>query len=147
MNPYFEETICTMKIAISFLLAASLLTGCKKAIEEKKADLVIQAMTNGQWIITNFVHNGTIITTDFYGYKFQYYSDKTVDALKNGLLEKKGTWDGDASTMTTWANFTDVTNPLLLINGSWNIENSGWTHVVASQNINGETKTMRLDKL
>jgi hypothetical protein len=132
-----------------FCFAALLLfsAGCKKAIEQKKADLVIQAMTNGQWIITNFVHNGNTITTDFYGYKFQYYADKTVDALKNGLLEKKGTWDGDASTMTTWANFTDAASPLSLINGSWHIDDSGWTHVVASQNLGGETKTMRLDKL
>jgi hypothetical protein len=124
-----------------------LLTSCKKAIEEKKADLVIAAMTNGQWIITNFVHNGNTITTDYYGYKFQYYADKTVDAFKTGLLEKKGTWGGDASTMTTWANFPNAEIPLDLINGTWHIDDSGWTHVIATQNTAGETKTMRLDKL
>jgi hypothetical protein len=135
------------KLILFFAASAFLLSGCKKAIEQKKADLVIQAMTNGQWIITNFVYNGNTITTDFYGYKFQYYSNKTVDAIKIGIVEKTGTWDGDAATMTTWANFTNATAPISLINGNWHIDDNGWTYVVASQNVGGETKTMRLEKL
>ena len=110
-------------------------------------DAIIKAMTDGQWVVTSFVQNGSDITTNFTGYKFQYYSNKTVDAIKNGSVEKTGTWDGDASTMTTWANFTGATAPLTLINGSWHIDNSSWTYVIATQTITGETKTMRLDKL
>jgi hypothetical protein len=135
-----------MKPIVVSLLFVLLLSGCKKAIEEKQKDLVIQAMTNGQWIITNFVYNGTTKTDDFNGYKFQYYSNKTVDAIKIGLVEKTGTWDGDALSMTTWANF-DAGAPLNMINGSWHIDNSSWTFVLASQNIGGDTKIMRLDKL
>jgi hypothetical protein len=136
-----------MKPIVVSLVFVLLLTGCKKAIEEKKQDLVIQAMTNGQWIVTNFVHNGTTITDDFNGYKFQYYSNKTVDAIKIGLVEKTGTWDGDAATMTTSANFAGATAPLSLINGSWHIDDNSWTFVIATQNVGGETKLMRLDKL
>ena len=136
-----------MKPIVVTLLFALLLSGCKKAIEEKKQDLVIQAMTNGQWIVTNFVQNGNTITDDFNGYKFQYYSNKTVDAIKIGLVEKTGTWDGDAATMTTSANFEGATAPLSLINGSWHIDDNSWTFVIASQNVGGETKLMRLDKL
>ncbi|MBL7744467.1 MAG: hypothetical protein JNN00_13415 [Chitinophagaceae bacterium] len=121
--------------------------GCKKAIEKMQEDAIIKAMTDGQWVVTSFVQNGSDITTNFTGYKFQYYSNKTVDAIKNGSVEKTGTWDGDASTMTTWANFTGATAPLTLINGSWHIDNSSWTYVIATQTITGETKTMRLDKL
>jgi hypothetical protein len=135
-----------MKPIVVSLLFVLLLSGCKKAIEQKKQDLVIQAMTNGQWIITNFVKNGNTITDDFNGYKFQYYSNKTVDAIKIGLVEKSGTWDGDAATMTTWANF-DAGAPLSLINGNWHIDNNSWTFVEASQTVGGETKIMRLDKL
>jgi hypothetical protein len=134
-------------ILVTLVCAFVLLSGCKKAIEEKKQDLVIQAMTSGEWGITNFVHNGTTITDDFNGYKFQYHSNKTVDAIRIGLIVKSGTWDGDASTMTTSANFPDADAPLILINGNWHIDDNSWTHVVASQNINGETKLMRLDKL
>jgi hypothetical protein len=124
-----------------------LLSGCKKAIEKAQEDFIIKAMTDGQWKVTNFVQNGTNITTNFTGYKFQYYSNKTVDAINNGTVEKTGTWNGEASTMTTWANFTNAVAPLILINGSWHIDNSSWTFVEATQTVGSETKTMRLDKL
>ena len=123
------------------------LAGCKKAIENKQEDLIIKAMTDGQWTVTSFVQNGNDITANFTNYKFQYYSNKTVDAINNGAVEKTGTWDGQAATMTTWANFTNALVPLSLINGSWHINNNGWTYVVATQTNGSETKTMRLDKL
>ena len=123
-----------------------LLTGCKKAVENAQEDLIIKAMTDGQWVVTNFVQNSSDITANFTGYKFQYYSNKTVDAIKNGTVEKTGTWDGEASTMTTWANFTNAAPPLVFINGSWHIDNNSWTFVVATQTTGGLTKTMRLDK-
>lgn len=131
-----------------FLFAGLLyLSGCKKILENKAEDMIIQAMTSGQWKITVFTHNGTDITASFADYRFQYYSNKTVDAIKNGTVEKTGNWDGNASTMTTWANFPNVTEPLLLINGSWKINNNSWTYVVASQTNGTETKSMRLEKL
>lgn len=104
-------------------------------------------MTDGQWKVTSFTQNGTDITSSFSTYKFQYYKDRTVDAINNGVVEKKGTWNGDASTMTTSAQFIGAANPLVLINGDWHIDNNGWTYVVATQTIGSETKTMRLDKL
>lgn len=131
-----------------FLLIAAfafLATGCKKTIQKIQQDMVIKAMTDGQWVITSFTKNGTDITADFTGYKFQYYSNKTVDAIKDGTVEKTGTWDGDASTMTTWANFTNASAALTLINGSWKINNNSWTFVVATQT-GTDTKVMRLDK-
>jgi len=136
-----------MKKIVIFIGIAFLLAGCKKAIQNIQEDLVIKAMTDGEWAITNFTQNGNNITADFTGYKFKYYSNKTVDAIKNGTVEKTGTWDGNASTMTTSANFTTPGYPLLLINGSWHIDDNGWTFVVATQVNGSETKTMRLDKL
>jgi hypothetical protein len=124
-----------------------MLTGCKKLVEEIQQDLVIKAMTDGQWKITSFTQNGNNITANFSAYKFQYYSNKTVDAINNGSVEKTGTWDGNASTMTTSANFTGAVTPLSLINGSWKILNNGWTFVEANQIVGAETKTMRLEKL
>jgi hypothetical protein len=130
--------------AFCFIL---LFGGCKKAIEKIKEDMLVNAMTDGQWTVTSFVQNGSDITADFTGYKFQYYSNKTVDAIKNGTVEKTGTWDGDASTATTWATFPNATTPLNLINGSWHVDNSSWTFVVATQTAGSVTKIMRLDKL
>jgi hypothetical protein len=131
-----------LPILVFFFIASS----CKKATEEAKLDLVVQAMTDGQWAITSFTQNGTNITADFAGYKFKYYSNKTVDAIKNGTVEKTGNWDGDASTMTTSASFTGAVHPLVLINGNWHIDRNSWTYVEATQTVGTETKTMRLDK-
>lgn len=135
-----------MKKLCVILLCATLLS-CEKAKQKIAEDLVVQAMTSGQWKITSFVLNGNDITADFSTYKFQYHSNRTVDAIKNGVVENTGTWDGNATTMTTSASFPNPAYPLNLINGSWSINNSSWTHVVASQNYGGETKLMRLDKL
>lgn len=136
-----------MKKLLLILSVITIFSGCKKTIEKKGEDLVIQAMTNGQWAITSFTQNSIDITSDFTGYKFQYYADKTVDAIKNGTVEKKGNWDGDGFARTTWANFANATAPLDLINGSWHIDDSSWTYVIATQTTGGTTKTMRLDKL
>ncbi len=134
-----------MKISLVIVLTF-LLTGCKKAVENAQQDLVILAMTDGQWAVTSFTQNGTNITADFASYKFKYYSNKTVDAIKSGTVEKTGTWDGNAASMTTWANFPAPPYPLTLINGSWHIDRNSWTYVEATQITGTETKTMRLDK-
>ena len=115
-------------------------------MEKIQEDLVIKAMTDGQWVVTNFTLNGNNITTDFASYKFKYYSNKTVDAINNGIVEKTGTWDGNASTMTTSANFTGASPTLSLINGSWHIDRNSWTYVEATQIVGAETRIMRLDK-
>ena len=136
-----------MKRILPFLIIILVGLSCKKAKEAIYEDLVIKAMTNGQWVITSFTLNGKNITSDFTGYKFQYYSNKTVDAIKNGSVEKTGTWDGNANTMTTSANFPGAINPLVMINGKWNIVNNSWTYVIATQTIGTDVKNMRLDKL
>ena len=146
VNMYFAMLIQFMKSFFLWVSIIFLLSGCKKTIENIQEDLVIKAMTDGQWAVTSFTQNGTNITGDFAGYKFKYYSNKTVDAINNGTVERTGTWDGNSSTMTTSANFINAVHPLILINGNWHIDNNSWTFVVASQTIGSETKTMRLDK-
>lgn len=103
-------------------------------------------MTDGYWKVTSFTLNGNNISTDFSTYTFKYYSNKTVDAIKNGTTEITGTWDGDAASMTTWASFTAPPYPLTLINGSWHIDQNSWTYVVATQTAGSDTKVMRLEK-
>lgn len=134
------------RTAVLLFTTMLLVSACSKTVEEKQQDLVIQAMTDGQWGVTSFTLNGTNITADFATYKFKYYENKTVDAIKSGTVEKTGQWDGDVSTMTTWANFSGAVYPLDLINGSWHIDRNSWTYVEASQTNGGNTKTMRLDK-
>ena len=120
-----------------------ILAGC---IKKKQEDAVIDAMTNGQWKVTNFNQGGMDITSDFAAYKFQFKPNLTVDAINNGSIEKTGSWNADASAQTIISNFTNAGNPLVLLNGTWKITNNSWTWVEANQTINGELLTLRLDK-
>ena len=135
-----------MKRLFTLFLIAAVFANCKRTVEKIGEDLVIKAMTDGQWKITKFTQNGTDITSNFSTYKFQYYSNKTVDAINSGITERTGNWDGNATAMTTWANFPGAPNPILLINGTWNITKNSWTYVEATQTNGAETKTLRLDK-
>jgi hypothetical protein len=135
---------------VAFAAGLLTLSGCKKAVEDltqqQQEDLVVRAMTDGKWKMTWFKENGTGIS-DFNGYEFKYYSNYTVDAFGGGTTIR-GTWGGNASNMTTNAEFPNSAgNPLLKINGTWNIIRNGWTYVEARQVSGGVTKEMRLDKL
>ena len=128
------------------IISLACLTGCKKVIEKKAETAIMNAMTDGQWAITTFVSNGTNITTDFSAYRFQYFSNYTVNAIKSGTVENTGNWEGDVSTMNIFANFPNATNPLLLLNGTWHVTDNSWTYVKATMTIGNETRILRLDK-
>jgi len=133
-----------MKIvyAVVFLF---FLSGC---IKKKQEDIVINAMVDGQWKVTNFIKGSTNITTDFASYKFQFKTNFTVDAINinNASVEKTGSWNADATTQTITSNFSNAANPLIFLNGTWQITNNSWTWVNATQTLNGELLTMRLEK-
>src|SRR5258708_7313399 len=135
-----------MKQLIFILVSLALLTGCRKTIEKKAQDAILKAMTDGQWVITSFTSNGTDITSDFSAYKFQYFDNYTVNAIKTGVVEKTGTWQGDVNTMSISANFPSALNPLLLLNGTWLVSDYSWTYVKATMTIGSEVRTLRLDK-
>src|SRR3982750_588877 len=114
-----------MKKIYLFCICTSILLqfSCKKALENQLNDAIINSMTDGQWVVTSFKNNGADITTDFADYKFQYHSNKTVDAIKNSSVEITGNWDGNAFDKTTWAIFPGNSLPITLLNGSWKITN------------------------
>ena len=135
-----------MKHLTLILITSFLVCGCKKTIEKKTQDAILQAMTDGEWIITSFTSNGNDITSDFTDYTFRYFSDYTVNANKSGVVEKTGVWQGDVNTMTISADFPNAINPLLLLNGTWHITNTSWTYVFANMTVGGEVRTLQLRK-
>ncbi len=135
-----------MKNFIIITLGFLFLTGCKKILEKKAEDAIVKAMTDGQWVITNFTTDSTDITSDFSTYKFQYFDNYTVNAIKSGTVENTGTWLGDVNTMNISANFPGASTPILLLNGTWHITDNSWTYVKATMTVNGEARTLRLDK-
>jgi hypothetical protein len=135
-----------MKQLTLFIVGLLLISGCKKIVEKKAENAILEAMTDGQWVITSFTSNGNDLTTDFAAYKFQYFTDYTVNAIKSGVVEKTGVWQGDANTMTISADFPNAANPLLMLNGTWHITNTSWTYVIANMTVGSEARTLRLDK-
>ena len=133
--------------SISILFFSFLfLCGCRKAVENALENAVLNSMTNGQWAITSFIENGSDITAGFSTYKFQYHTNKTVDAIKNGVIEYTGKWDGSTVDKTTWADFPGAIEPVTLLNGTWHITNNTLSYVKAYQTVGSTTKTFRLDK-
>lgn len=131
---------------ILIILSLVCLAGCKKTIEKKAQNAIMKAMTDGQWVITSFISNDSNITTEFSAYRFQYFNNYTVNAIKNGTIENTGNWDGDVYSMNIVADFPNATNPLLLLNGTWHVTNNSWTYVEANMTVGNSIRSLRLDK-
>lgn len=135
-----------MKNLYLFLLLLPFIS-CKKTKEQVQENLIITAMTNGQWKVTNITINGADKTGDFSNYKFQFKTNQTVDAINSGNVEKTGTWNASTENQTITSNFNLSTQPLIWLNGIWKVNSTTWTSVNASIDIQGESRTLRLDKL
>ncbi|MER3464661.1 MAG: hypothetical protein C4329_09925 [Chitinophagaceae bacterium] len=121
-------------------------TGCKKAIQQAQENAIIQAMTTGTWVVTQFKQNSNDITSSFSGYSFKYNTDRTVNAIKNSAVETTGSWDANSDALTIYANFLNANQPLPLLNGTWHIDNTTWTSVDASMTVGSELRTLKLVK-
>lgn len=136
-----------MKNIVLFLLLTVALFGCKKLTESVQEDLVIKAMTDGQWKVTRFKRDTADVTANFAIYAFQFRSNNTVEALRSGGLESTGSWTADAAARTIASAFTgNASATVQLLNGTWTITNNSWTFVEATQTVNNEVRTLRLDK-
>ncbi len=127
------------------ILACVLVISCKKAIEEKKEDIVLDAMTNGQWYVFSFKNGDTDITTDFAPYTFQFYRDGKVSGFTSST-EEKGTWAGDPNAMTITSNFPTAADPVKMLNAVWKITNNSWDYVIAENSAAGVTRLLHLKK-
>ena len=136
-----------MKTFFLCFIVFTVLTGCKKITEKAEYDAITMAVTNGQWKVSRFVKGGNDVTIEFSEYKFQFLSNRTVDAIKNGSVNASGTWAANVENRSIASKFLNAQNPLLLLNGVWTITRNSWTFVEANQTINNEIYTLRLDKV
>jgi hypothetical protein len=125
---------------------ALVFSGCKKAIEEKKEDLLVNLIVDGQWVVAKYTKGRTDVTADFSPYSFQFKRNFTVDAIHINTVETTGTWNGDINTKTIVSNFTNSNPILILLNGTWHVTDSGLTYVESTQTVNGEERFLRLVK-
>ena len=122
------------------------LSSCEKFTENVQEDLVMKAMTEGQWRVSSYKRDNNDVTASFSSYLFQFRKDKSVEAINNGAVESRGTWNGNADNRTIVSNFNNAAATLMLLNGTWQITKNSWTYVEATQTVNNEVRTLRLDK-
>jgi hypothetical protein len=114
--------------AISLLVITS---SCKKAIEQKQKDIIIEAMTTGRWFVEQYKDTTTDVTADFFGYEFQFYESGTVDGILN-TTTRSGTWSSDISSYTITAAFPPAAGDTLKrLNYTWKITDSYLDYVEA----------------
>ena len=101
-----------------------------KAIENKQRDILIDAITNGEWQVHRFVEENVDITLQFYGYRFKFEEQGTVQARFFGSTSD-GTWAGDVNKYTITSQFPGAADPLIKLNGVWKLTDSYWDYVEA----------------
>ena len=113
---------------VIFLVLTS--PSCKKTIEKKQEDLVMQAIVDGIWIVEQYFEGSSNISNDFLNYDFKFNNDGSVTGTKSGTITT-GTWAANTSTYSISSNFPTATDPLLKMNGIWKITDSYWDYVEA----------------
>ena len=127
-----------------------LLTGCKKIVkktqEQIAEDISVKAMTDGQWQVIGY-NDGAEFVSEFTDYRFQFRSNRTVEAIKNSTIESTGSWQGDGYKQEITTDYPSTASTTVQrLDGVWKIVASTWTSVRATQTINGKLTTLELKK-
>jgi hypothetical protein len=118
---------------------------CKKAIENKQRDLLVDAITNGHWEVKQYIEGTVDITLDFTGYSFQFEESGAVHGLY-GASVAHGTWHGDIHNRSITSEFPTAPDPLKKLNGTWRLMDSGWDFVKAELNTANGKNILHLRK-
>ena len=138
-----------MKKLLPLPVIAVLLLGfslsCKKAIEKKQQQIIMDAITNGVWIVEQYLEGANNITSDFLNYDFIFYENGTVTGTISGV-STNGTWAGDATNYSITSDFPAAGDPLKKLNGLWKIKDSYWDYVKAEMTTASGINVVRLRK-
>ena len=135
------------RLLLALLLILSL-TNCKKIKEDIQEKKVLDFITNGQWKVIELTKGSIDYVGDFTGYQFQFKTNNFVDAIKNGTIQKTGTWQGDVTNFTITSTFpVGTVHPLTLLNGVWLIVDGSDNYVKATKNEGGELSVLKLEKI
>lgn len=127
-------------IAVVIFLAGS---SCKKYIEEKKKDVLIEAITSGAWYVEKYTEGQIDFTQNFAGYDFLFNENGTV-AARYSTTSIPGTWTGNITTYQITSNFPSAGEPINRLNGTWVLINSTMTFVEAEMGVGPDKKILHL---
>ena len=137
-----------MRILKPLILAGCLtLTSmsCKKAIEKKVEDMVMDAITHGEWIVEQYFEGSSNLSNLFSAYSFKFNEDGTLISTANSV-STNGTWAPNVSDYTIDSEFPTAVDPLKKLNGVWKIKDSDWDYVKAEMTTADGTKLLILRK-
>src|ERR1700754_4607144 len=117
-----------LPILTLIILCSSL--SCKKLIEKKQRNAIIDAMTNGRWLVEQYFEKDSNITYVFLNYEFQFYENGEVKGMV-GTNVANGTWVADTDKYTITSEFPAAGEPLVKLNFTWAIKDSYWDFVKA----------------
>jgi len=130
--------LVTSLIIGMILSFATSIGGCKKAIRKAQENFVLEVMTNGTWVVTKMAEGSAVTTSAFDGYEFQFKRDRSVDAIKNGVVMGTGNWDPRESEQSIYSNFSSGSEAVLQkLNGVWQLYSVSFTTVKTRQTKSG----------
>lgn len=127
--------------SIALLLSMS----CKKAIEKKAANMIMEAITNGEWIVEQYFEGSNNLSNQFQNYYFKFNTNGTLTGSTDSSVTN-GTWTPNVSDYTITSDFPTAVDPLIKLNGVWKLKDSDWDYVKAEMATSGGTKVLILRK-
>ena len=118
-------------LRLTILVVFINLISCKKAIEKKQLDILIDAITNGEWQVHQYLESSVDITSQFSGYGFKFEKHGTVQAKQAGSSVADGTWVGDIDNYTINSQFVTAPDTIKKLNGTWKLTDTYWDYVEA----------------
>lgn len=125
------------------LIIAISVAHCSK--KEVQKNIIIQAVTNGRWVVQQFTENTLDVSTEFKTYEFQFYENGTVQAI-NGSVITNGSWTANPDDRTISSVFPTGNDTLKRLNDTWRIFNNSFTLVEANPTNSARSAYLKLVK-
>lgn len=132
-------------LIVTGFLALLFSMSCRKAIEKKVENMIMDAITNGEWVVEQYFEGENNLSSQFLDYSFKFDSNGTLTGTI-GSTATKGTWVPNTSDYTITSDFPTAGDPLKKLNGLWKIKDSYWDFVKAEMATPDGTKLLMLRK-
>jgi hypothetical protein len=132
-------------LQLSFILLIPCLFSCKKTIEKKQRDYLVDVLASGNWKIEYYAEGQNDLSYLFADYLVTFKSDETME-ISNGFTTVSGTWVGDIATYSFNASFINAPSPVDKLNGKWIVTNGHSNYVEASMNTSGGVVYLHIRK-
>lgn len=138
----------TLKSYLLILIMIQCLAGCKKIKEDVIEEVALNMLDGTEWKIVHFHSGSNDLTADFTEYRFRFNRDETVTAIRSNTPSATGTWRGNMTNRTMFANFAATTvHPLPMLNATWTITQSTMQSLSANTAVGTELRQLRMEKL